>query len=80
MNNYNARNRLIVIAGTVGAMMLSGQIYATDYCTDQPVDGIIYKVINAGAGADMLMAAESTANKANVELQKIREMIPNASN
>ncbi|CAM3907189.1 Pectate lyase L precursor [Vibrio aerogenes CECT 7868] len=68
MNNYNVRNRLVLIAGTMGTLMLSGQLYAADYCTDKPVDGIIYKIVNAGA--KKLMAAESTAKKANVELQQ----------
>jgi hypothetical protein len=68
VNNFNDRNRLILIAGTISAMMLSGQIYAADYCTDKPVDGTIYKIVNAGA--KKLMAAASTAKKANVELQK----------
>ncbi|MDW6093846.1 RICIN domain-containing protein [Vibrio rhizosphaerae] len=68
MKVYNVKNRHILLAGVMGSVMLSGPIYAADYCTDQPVDGIVYKIVNSGA--DMLVAAESTAKKANIAAQK----------
>ncbi|MDW6001825.1 RICIN domain-containing protein [Vibrio mangrovi] len=68
MKVYNVRNKHILLAGVMGSMMISGQIYAADYCTDQPVSGIVYKIVSAGV--DKLVAAESTAKKANVVSQK----------
>ncbi|WP_417763460.1 RICIN domain-containing protein [Shewanella sp.] len=69
MKGYNVTKQLtLTAAGVLGAMMLSGQSYAADHCIDQPVSGIVYKIVSAGV--DKLVAAESTAKKANVISQK----------
>lgn len=68
MKVCNLRNKRFALASVMSAMLMSGQIYAADYCTDAPVDGVVYKIISSGA--DLLVAAESTAKKANVEAQK----------
>ncbi|MCH1919624.1 RICIN domain-containing protein [Shewanella sp. A3A] len=68
MKTNPVRNRFILIAGVMGSALCSGQLYAAEHCVDQPVSGTIYKIVSAGV--DKLVAAESTAKKANVVSQK----------
>lgn len=70
MNGMYSRKIISSFAFSASLLTLSIQYaQAADYCTDDPVDGAIYKIISVGADP-MLLGTESSSKNARVQLEQ----------